>query len=132
LEFEMKPVRNALGGIVSDHRICYSGQERNERVYARGLVASAQHLDVAGPFLEREVENVGGVSEELEEAVDAVLLDERIGIFFALQVERGHSQSRGKKNRGGAERGVAAGVIAVVGDDHARCVTPQKRRLPAR
>src|SRR5260370_28825233 len=128
----MEAVRDPLRGIVSHDGIDHGAQKRHEGLDAIGFLASAEGLDVAGPLLEREVEDVHGLAQDLEESVDAMLLDQRIGIFLALQIEGGHGEPRRQQDLRGTKRGGASGVIAVVRDDNLRRIAAEGPSLPDR
>src|SRR5438105_7404810 len=117
----MKRVCDSLRSIVAHDRICYSAEEGDEVLDALRFFSARKLCNSGRPFFESELENIGRVAEKFEETVDAVLLDERIGILFAHEIEDFDMESRGQKDRRRAQRGVAAGVIAVVTDHDALC-----------
>ena len=66
-----------------------------------------------------------------QETIDAMFLNERVGIFLALEIER-RNVSPAEKHRRRAKRRLAAGIVAVVRDDDARREPPQQRSLTGR
>ncbi len=121
-----------MRGVVADDRIGDGGEKRHELFHPLRLLAPGEPGHVAGPLAEAEFEDVGGMAEQFQKAIGSLFLDDGVGILLPLQIERGDVQTRGEQNRRGPQRGVAAGVVTVVGDDDMGCESPQQRGLPGR